>query len=259
MRVRGGSGLGDSLYLRAVAEYFIRSGQQVTVCSNYGELFLGLDCKVEPFTRQHVDIVAHYAAPKQKENKSTTQWEDVCQSAGIPPMPLCFTWQCRNPGLVQELRTKAAGRPLVLIHGGRTPMGRSGGFGKELLPNKFAFDAVLAALGDAYTIRIGHGAHAYPLQTSLDLNGATTVSDLMDLGQACDGMVGQCSWAVPLAEGFAKPLVAVWAARGLKAAHQYVRQITPAKILSAPTSRFVMDDWPATRIQEETIAFRGVF
>lgn len=253
--VRGNSGIGDSLYVRAVVEYFLRDGERVTVCANHAEIFYGLDCKIEAHRRDRVTTHAVYTTRKSRTDSN--QWQDVCIQAGIPAdTPLCFTWQCRNPALIQELRAKANGRPLILVHGGRTPMGRKDGFGKELLPNKAAFDAVLSALGDCYTVRVGKGADAYPLPVSIDLNGATSVSELMDLGQACDAVVGQCSFAIPLAEGFDKPAIFVWAAAGFKAQHAYIRQIRPEKVLSSERSAFVLDSWSREQIIEEVHAFR---
>lgn len=257
LRIRGGSGLGDSLYLRAAVEHFVKSEQQVIAFSDWPEVFIDSGAKVEPFTRMKINLVAHYTMGKK--NPATTQWQDVCASARIPQIPLSITWNCRNPSLVQELRGKAAGRPLVLVHGGRTPMGRTDGFGKALLPQASAFENVLAEFRDCYTVRVGKGVDAYPLPVSLDLNGSTSVSDLIDLGQACDGVIGQCSLAVPLAEVFDKPAIFVWAASGM--AHgqvPYIRQITPSKVLSKPSSAFVMDNWSSQQIQEEARAFRVV-
>lgn len=255
-RIRGSSGIGDALYVRPFVEHFARLGERLIVCTSYPDVFLGTDAKFEPFTRLKIDIVATYTLGKN--NPATTQWQDVCACAGVN-LPLQIQWQPRNQALVQELRAKANGRPLALVHGGRVPMGRTDGFGKELLPQRRAFEAALAELADCYTVRIGKGADLYPLPVSLDLNGLTSVPDLIDLGQSCDGVVGQCSFAVPLAEVFDKPLMAVWAEKGMKAQQAYVRQITPQKVLSKETSSFVIDNWTDEQIREEVRAFRLTF
>lgn len=248
-RIRGGSGLGDSIYVRPIAEHYMRQGHAVEVCTNYPDVFLGSGAHVVPFSRTKIDVLAHYT--RGKFDPKTTQWQDVCIAAKVDPkLPLRFQWSVRNTELVSRMLAKADGRPIVLVHGGRTPMGRNDGFGLELLPERRAFDAALMALDGCFTVRVGGNDERYGLATRENLNGATSVADLLDLAVACDGMLAQCSFAVPLAEVFGKPLLAVWSAKGLAAKSAFVRAITPQKILSAPSSRYVMDDWSASRIAD---------
>jgi len=256
MRIRGGSGLGDSIYLRPIVEHLICNGEIVTVLSDYPGVFIGAAVEVEPFGRERIDVLAHYVAGKN--DPTTTQWQDVCRSAGVS-VALRFDWTVQNQPLLESLVTKAAGRPIILVHGGRAPMGRTDGFGAELLPEREAFEAVLGVLAECFLVRVGKAAQLYPLRADVDLNGSTSVSDLLDIASVCEGVVAQCSFAVPLAEVFDKPLLAVWAARGLSAGrHQYIKSITPRKVLSGPKSRFVIDGWPTEKIQEAARAFRNV-
>ena len=255
MRIRGGSGLGDALYVRAVGEYLISEGHPVTACSDYPGVFVGSGIKVEPFRRDRVDRLAHYSA--RKGIVETNQWEDVCDSAGIERIAFHVKHRIINAALVAGLRELAAGKPLVLVHGGRAPMARTDGFGKELLPKAEAFGAVLEALSDCFLVQIGQGNQLYPLDCDVSLNGSTSVTDLLDLGASCDGVVAQCSYAVPLAEGFDKPALFVWAAAGMNGkAHQYVKQITPRKVLSKASSRHVTDDCGSEQIKEAVRVFR---
>lgn len=251
-RIRGGSGLGDTIYVRPIAEHFVRAGHPVTVCCDYPGVFVGLDVKVEPFSRERIDVLAHYV--KGKANTDTMQWQDVCKSAGVD-VPLSFPWKVQNEALVARLREQAAGRPVVIVHGGRAPMGRSDGFGRELLPDRRAFETLMGALQDAFLVGIGAARPIYALPVHMDLNGTTSVSDLLDIASSCDGFVAQCSFAVPLAEVFDRPLLVLWAAGGLVSCTPYIRQITPAKVLSKPTSRCVTDDSAPHVITEAARAF----
>lgn len=252
--IRGGAGLGDAIYQRPIVERFVARGEQVTVCNSYPDVFLGSGAKVEPFRRDHIDVLAHYTAGKQ--NPATTQWQDLCNRAGVDA-PLRITWRTRNAAMIAGLRKLAGERPLLVVHGGRAPMGRSDGFGRELLPQREAFAAALAALGDCFTVQVGQAVQIYPLECDVTMNGCTSVADLIDLGQACDGIVGQCSFAVPLAEVFDKPALFVWAARGMESGrHPYIRSITPRKVLSKATSGYVMDNWTPGQIEGGARAFR---
>jgi len=258
IRVRGGSGLGDAIYIRPVAEYYARKGDEVTVCCAYPEVFAGAKgIKVEGFSRDRIDVLAHYVGGKKRIDKN--QWQDIAISAAVPDLALSFRWSIRNRALVDGIRADAGDRPVVLVHGGRAPMGRADGFGKELLPEKRAIDRVLAELGDCFRVRVGHGEKLYGLEVDVDLNGSTSVSDLMDLGWSCDGALGQCSFMIPLCEAFDKAFLAVWAASGMEAhRHPYIKAITPAKIFSKPTSIAVIDTWQPERIREVVNEFRSM-
>jgi len=253
-RIRGASGLGDSIYIRPIAEHFLRQGDEVEVMSAWPEVFLGTGATVLPFRKDNIDVLAHYVQGKYLTN--TTQWQDICRSAGVGNLALKTNWEVRNPALVARVRQQAAGRPVVLVHGGRVPMARTDGFGAELLPERRGFDAVLGQLSGTFRVCVGKAAQVYPVECDLDLNGVTSVSDLMDLGVTCDGVVGQCSLAIPLAEIFDRPLLTVWASRGLEPGrHPYIRAIMPGKVLSKPTSSHVMDDWNRERLVEAARAF----
>lgn len=255
IRIRGGRGLGDSLYVRPIVDYLVRLGERVTALSDYPDVFAGSRAEVLPFTRAGVNLLAHYTAGKS--NPNTTQWQDILRSSRMPlGLPLRFDWQVRNHALVDALHTRAAGRPLVLVHGGREPMNRTDGFGMELMPERWAFVTALESLSDCFLVRVGKGACLYELPAEADLNGDTTVSDLLDVASVCAGIVAQCSFAVPLAEVFDKPLLAIWSARGLVSREEYVRLITPRKILHGPRDRFVVDDWPPDGIKDSADAFR---
>lgn len=253
-RIRGGRGFGDSIYIRPIAEHFVRSGRAACVLSDYPEVFIGSGARVEPFNRHGANIVAHYV--HGKENPATTQWQDVCRSARVTA-PLRFEWRVRNEALIARIRKNARGRMVLLVHGGRHPMDRRDGFGEELLPTKESFDYVLAKLRDCYRVQIGRADQIYPLSCDLNLNGETSVADVLDLASMCNGIVAQCSFAVPLAEVFDKPLLAVWSARAAKSKTPFIRQTTPQKVLSAPRDTFIFDDWTADQIRESIRAFRN--
>jgi len=254
IRIRGGRGLGDSIYLRPIVEYFLRQGHTVTVHSDYPGAFEGVAVEVKPFTRDGINVLAHYTTGKA--NAATHQFADMCRSANVPVMPLSFDWKLRDTPLVAMIHAKAQGRRIIVVHGGRAPMARTDGFGAELLPKKEAFDTALAELRDCFIVKIGKAEEIYSLDCELDLNGKTTVQDLFDIAAIAHGFLAQCSYCIPLAEAFDKPLMIVFAAAGFVAPSLFVRQITPTKVLSKTTSFHVVDEWPAAMIEEAARALR---
>jgi hypothetical protein len=255
--IRSGSGLGDSIYLRAIADRYLSMGNRVTVKTDYPELFAGTTVSIERFTRQGCNVVAHYS--QRRDRPETNQWQDICMSAAVGPIPFAIKWAVLNRPLVNDIKAMAMGRPIVMVNGGRPPMGRTDGYGYEMLPKREAFDAVLAALSDCFTVEVGKGAELYPLTADVDLSDRTSPADLMDIASISRGLIGQCSFMIPMAECLDKPLMVVWAAAGLTSGTPFIRQCTPEKVLAKPeSSRWVMDDWPNEKITEAAHAFRAV-
>lgn len=254
--LRGGSGLGDSIYLRPFVDHYIGQDELVEVCSNYPDLFIGTAATVSPFRRERVNKVCHYVSGKTR--KDTNQWQDLCVSAGTGEINMTINWNVQNQALIDEIQHHAAGRTIALVHGGRVPMGRTDGFAMDLLPGRKVFERVIQELSGAYLIRIGKGEQLYPLDCDLDLNDCTSVADLMDVASVCHAVIAQCSFAVPLAEIFGKPLLAVWAAKGMRSSNAYIQTITPKKVLSKASSSFVVDDWDTERIRDEVAKFYQV-
>lgn len=257
MKIRGGAGFGDAMYVRVVAEYFVRRGESVKVATPWPDVFIGSGASTFPFTRDNIDVIAHYVDNRYRQE--TTQFRDMCLRAGIRDrLKLEFKWEQRNPELLRRVREQAAGRPIVLVHAGREPFGRTDGLGLDLIPRATVFAQALFALSDCLTIGIGDGKRQfYTPEVELDLVGKTSVRDILDLGTVCTGVLAQVSFCVPLAECFGKPFLGVWSAKGLRTpSRPLLTTVTPGKILEKPTSLHVIDDWEDERINGGVNAFR---
>jgi hypothetical protein len=241
--IRGGKGIGDALYVQSVARYFVARGERLTVCTSWPDVFrpLGTAVAFEPFRRDRIDILAHYSLRK---GQPTRQWQDVCIQAGVrEPVELRLDWR-PSSDLGDRVRRMAMGRPIVAVQLPRVPMARRDAFGAELLPDCRTLQRLIDALkGRALIVQIGAGRPLFTFRgIEVDLANLTTVCELFDVAREVDAFLGYVSFVVPLAESLDKRALLVWSRAGLKAAPLYVRQITPAKILEKPTSRFVFDD-----------------
>lgn len=257
LRVRAGSGLGDAIYLRCVVQALLAAGKTVEVACSYPDVFHGLPIKVEPFRREKIDIVAHYTQRKQATGSS--QFQDMCAAASLPQnTPLEIKWTPLNEELLSAVHATAAGRRIVLVHGGRAPMGRTDGFGMELLPTREAMAALLGMLPkDMLLVQVGKGPQLYPIECELDLREKTSATDLYDLMSISYGAVSQCSFIIPLAEAFNKPLLVLWSAKGMAAKDPFVSSVRPEKVLhrKSTTSIFAIDDWEYLRVKGMVDAF----
>ena len=255
-RIRSGRGLGDALYLQSIVRYLVRRGETLEVCTDYPELyrFRGM-VRFAAWSRQ-VHYTCHYT--RQKGDERTTQFVDMHRNIGIKgPVPLHLDWIVQNPKLVEGIRQLAGARPVLFVHGGREAFGRSDGFGRALLPDAEAFRGVLAKLRERFfTVYVGNGKRLFEVETDLDLNGKTSITDLIDIAYAAaDAFFAQASFAIPLAESFDKRILVMFAARGFKSHHQAVRTITPKKLLHKMSSTYNIDNWDYARTQNSIDQF----
>lgn len=246
MAIRAGSGLGDSIYLQSIARHLLLKGHQVEVCTDWPDVFRPLfpQLRVSQFRRENIQRVAHYTARKQV--KGTDQFQDMCVTARIhEPVELRLDWKPiyhRYSGAVREAK-----KPVILVQLPRAPMGRVDGFGAELLPDCRVIQRVIGALnGRAHLVQVGSGAPLYRFEgINLNLANRTSVADLIDLASVAHGFLGYVSFIVPLAESLNKPALLVWSRRGLNSTERradFIRAITPQKILHKPSSRAIIDD-----------------
>src|SRR5665647_405689 len=98
--------------MRPVVDYYLKQGQ-VTVCSNYPDIFKGSGASVEPFSRDNIDVIAHYS--QARDNPNTTQFQDVCNCAKAGELQLRFDWQVDNQNLIGNLKLKANGKKIILV------------------------------------------------------------------------------------------------------------------------------------------------
>lgn len=230
--IRGGKGLGDSLYVQSVARHLVARGESLRAATTYPDVFkpLGIDCI--PFTRVGIQILAHYSTRKAK---ATTQFEDCCITAGIKePVELKLDWRVTDRELTERLLWH--GKPIVLVQLPRDPMGRIDGFGAELLPDCERIQCAIDVVhGRALTVQVGAGRPLFGFRgIDIDLSNKTTVSQLMDVASAATAAIGYVSFVLPMCESLDKKALLVWSRRGLKSKTQYIRQITPQKVVHRP-------------------------
>lgn len=252
--IRGGSGLGDSLYVQAIARHFVRKGHLVEACSDWPDVFapLGNAVTVSSFRRDRVDRVAHYSM--RRREPETDQFADCCIEAGLAGenVTLKLDWRLGSQtGL--SLRSQAGGKPIIAVQLPRTPMDRKDGYGAELLPECAAIQAAIDALrGKVFIVQVGRGRPLYQFSgIDLDLANATTVPELLDVVAEVDGCLGYCSFLIPLAESLGVPGLMVWSRRGRQSPRDLVKALTPRKVIHRKDLlRAVMDDAGADALRD---------
>jgi len=244
--IRSGAGLGDSLYLQAVVRHMLltRDVGKIEARTYFPEVFLPFGNRVitSAFDRRGCSHIAHYSLRKKEV---TDQFRDCCIQAGIrESVDLVLDWNPVNEELVRTLRRYAGAKPIIFVGLPRLPMDRSDGYGAELSPDFTVIQRIINEIkGEAVLVQVGKGKPLFEF-AGLDFNLAneTSVSEAIDVGYAADGFLGYVSFLVPLAESFSKPGLYVWARRGLASRTEYVRLITPDKVLHRRSSAAIFDD-----------------
>lgn len=253
IQIRGGSGLGDSLYVQSIARHYLMNGRPLVVRSSHPDVFRPLGLTVIPFSRDRDGaIVAHYV--QRKTELGTSQWQDVCISAGVPTTAqMQLDWKLINKSNADYFLDVR--RPALAVLLPRYGMNRNDGFANDLLPNWKILDQLIQC--NAYKIQIGQGDPLFRFH-GIDLNLAnkTTVADLLDVSSLVDGFVGWCSFMLPLAESLQKPFFTLWSARGSRSREPFIRSLTPQKVIHRKDlSYHAIDDDPINRIQQKFAEF----
>lgn len=240
LRIRGGSGLGDAIYLQSIVRHFVERGYRPEVCCDWPDVFRPLAGQVDvvPFRKKDIDRLAPYSM--RRGVAGTSQFEDGCIQAGIKgKVEFNLGWSVVSPGVLGKQH-----RPIIVVQMPRPPFGRIDGFGKEFLPDCRRIQDVIDRIGSrAFFVQVGAGDALFKFEgIDLDLTNKTSVCDLLDVATLAHGFLGYCSFIVPLAEAQSKPAMLVWSRKGLNSSHLIIRQMTPQKILHGPLSRWVVDD-----------------
>lgn len=255
--IRCGKGLGDSVYLQSVVRHIIkRDRQPLKVASDWPDVFLPLQgsVKVIPFTRNKIDITAHYIT--RKGFAETTVFRDCCINAGIKEqVELRLDWPPASGVLIE--RITASGKPVVCVQLPRAPMGRTDGFGNDLLPDCRRIQQIIDALKPHATlVQIGAGKPLFEFSgIDIDLANQTTVREMLDVASVSSGFVGYCSFILPIAESLHKPCLMVWSRRGLESKELFIRRVTPRKMIEHSSTQYIIDDCGEYEMGEALEAF----
>lgn len=247
MVIRSGAGLGDALYLQAIVRHLVRQGHRgIEVRTCYPDVFRPLNgaIRLAKFSREGVTKIAHYTAGKKRQD--TDQFQDACIHAGIrEPVDLVLDWEPVNVDLVCEIRRRAGGRPVIAVALPRCPMDRTDGYGDELLPDCRVIQRAIDRLSrEAFIVQVGKHRPLFEFSgLHWDLANQTSVCELVDVAYAADVLLGYVSFFVPLAESFAKPAMFVWSSKGFASKNEWVRLVTPQKIIHRKAlAHVVIDD-----------------
>lgn len=226
IELRGPKGLGDAIYLRSIALHVLDRGEEVSVFTQWPEVFAGLPVTIRSQTEspdpEALRSAFYCLFCRIPGPKSLDQYSMMCAQVGLPePAPLRLGWTVRNRALVDRIARMAGERKILLF---QPPKAANGPEQEMLRPRESAFNAALARHDGYFKVRVGCSKYLQPSAApcDLDLLDQTSVSDLLDLATVADLFFGDSCALLVMADALEKPSVYVMTRRSLKSAQQRV-------------------------------------
>jgi len=246
MIIRGARGLGDALFLYPIIEYYINKGENVTVKTNYPEIFKELNCKTVPLiTAGTTDIVARYA--ERFENPETNMLEDTAILADMPlPVELSVKYKCKRKF---KFNTN---KKICVIRQPDYPMNAKRPESTLVLVPKIEIiqEIINKFKDECYFVLAGSGHGLKPELTGIDedLTDISVIQELLELVNSSDIVLTQMGYMLPMAEALNKKLFSLHSYAGLHTNQAFYRWLTPQKSVTRKSSVYIIDNEPINQI-----------
>jgi hypothetical protein len=224
IKLNAPKGLGDAIYMRAIALHLLDRKKDVKVLTWWPDVFFDLPIKITSANDYTNDDDLHHAMAclhcRVPAIRALDRFKLTCFQAQIlEPVELRLGWKVRNQKLVDEIKQCADGRQIMLYQ----PRKMSKDGDQELTrPERAQFNTFVNRQRKGFfRVKTGHPHYVQDdtdLGCELDLFGKTSVTDIFDIAAVSDMIFGEASCFLPnLAESLDKPFTCMYARRGLAA------------------------------------------
>lgn len=215
--VRGLSGFGDSIYLLAAVQQLFKKNE-VLIYTNYPDVFKGY--KTLPFMRA-VNIDYDFSYLFRKGNNFTNQWEDMLLNAGIEKD---IPFKLSTKGL-----KKIEGSSELIAIDLYPSFGNGKGRNQFMIPKSEQFYEYVQYQKVEYK-SFGYISHEIPFK------------NLCEIFYTAKKIICQQGWGTALAEALDIPCDVIFCKRALTSDYDFIKRITPKKVLTKKTSTAVILD-----------------
>lgn len=247
-------GLGDALYVRAIALYLQRFAE-VRVRSLWPEVFSDMRIAVEMANNREwiegrTTEVRHVVAGYHWRIRSLlaiSHFSLACAVAGFEDDPIKLDLQWRSAAssdLLARIRNAAAGRPVLVYQSVKRCYDAEQ---RDLHPRREAFNRLLQHHAPThFRVRLGHANSVDndpEAPRELDLFGETSVREALNVVSAADLVLAASpSYMTIAAEGMNRKLIALFSARARTSRFIRAQNWTPERALHTPTATVLYDD-----------------
>lgn len=249
VRLRGGGGVGDSIYVYPIANYFSKKNIDVEVLTDFPMFYRNIkNCK----TRSRNIIPPGTVNCRYGERypiQTTNIWEDTLITSGL---------QDKNIDLkINYDRTKykfdfETDKKIVLIKSPTYSMKRQKPETERIIPNPKYFQTIINEFKDqCYFIKCGlvNGYKTTLNNFDLDLSGYNDLIKILALVDISDIVLCQSSFFVSMAEGLDGKLMIGFNRQGMDTKYKFFHYITPKKVICKKnTTNYFIDDEPLNNV-----------
>ncbi len=226
-------GLGDALYLRALALHLTECGEAVRVFTGWPEAFSDLPITVKALCDRtgeedirHCQYCLHCRLPEVRKG---SMFEMACRQAGVfEDVALRMRWEVKNTALVKQVKRAAAGRPIMVYQPLKPAAGHEQ---KAMQPRADSFRRYVFK-SDCFRVKLG--ILDDDVSSDMNLVGHTSVADAFDVVSAADLVFGEPCYLITLAQAMDKRYVCMFSNRSKTALQSRVREMTPARFFHKP-------------------------
>lgn len=214
VKLAGPKGLGDTIYLRAVALHFLDRGERVKVFTRWPDVFWDLPVTLLSMDDLHRHPNTLHISYLTLMPHDASQFQARCEAAGIQePVDLTLRWRAVNTDLLASIRKKAGGRKILIYQ----PLKVCRSPGMDVMrPRRDAYRKVIAEHADYFRIKIGHPPYVdndKELPCELDMLGKGFIRDTFDVCTIGDLFFGECCFVTVIAEALDRPVICMFSRR----------------------------------------------
>lgn len=234
LKLHAPKGLGDAVYLRAVARHLVLRGHRVEVATPWPGIFDDLPVFVRRHSEgsgefRHVAMCSCRIAHVQAMDHFT----NACRRAGIDEqVDLEIGWRVRNTALVERVKRRAGDRPILIYQPIKIARNDDQ---RALRPSP---DALYGEIDpEMFRVKLGHPSFVNDCPEApcdLSLFGETSATDLFDLATVADRIVSEVCYLIPLAQALRKPLTAVFSKKAMESPNIRISMLNPRRLLHRP-------------------------
>lgn len=244
IQLKAAAGLGDAIYLRAIALHLAGRGKDVEIFTPWRDVFSDLPVRVRSYSEITGDEDWNNA--KACLHCRILDAPDVfsmaCLQAGVMgPVPFRLDWKVRNVELVARVKREAAGRKILMFQ----PLKVARNLNEQLSrPNPAAYAEAIEAREDHFRVMVGHPRFVQDMNLPHELNlmGQTSVADLFDIATAADTFFGEPSYIPTLADALGKPHTCMFSRRAIESGRTHIRNLKPDRLFHRPHLATVLYD-----------------
>lgn len=229
---KGNGGLGDGVYCWPIINHFAKDNDLI-VKSDWPLLYENIknvECIPRKAPGYGLDIRVSYHPRKSIQN--TTQYQDLLISAdlGKDSIPIHMDWRDKDFFEGTE-KTR-----VVFIPPYRS-MQRTDGFAKDI-------DITTDDMEKVHSMFKRHDVVCYLTKQNMDLK------NYIDILYSADIIVCQCGHGLTFAQAFGKKLLIILNERMRNNKIDFVRHLTPAKLIINPDKeKYIYTDWKDSKIE----------